>query len=73
MTEEEAKKKWCPMVRYDSDGGTFNRGYVNGWLNDHPHNLNALCNCIASDCMMWVIGDYLSTGGYCGLVHKVRT
>lgn len=68
MTEEEAKKKWCPMIRHISDatGGAFmnNRG-------EHPSHVN----CIASDCMMWKDDysldeqnqEFYKDGGYCGL------
>ena len=74
MTVEEAKKKWCPMIRpiltHDSDG---NRYYTNNRL-----ALKELTNCIASDCMMWrwygygaeVDGKYDSSypiEGCCGL------
>ena len=52
MTEEEAKAKWCPMVRHGGDNSTFNRGGLNV-LNDHKHNQGMLCNCIASGCMWW--------------------
>ncbi len=68
MTEEEAKTKWCPMVRinvalnaaqgvgaFNRDGGDF--------------------DCIASDCMMWrwntrIKIGYKYEGGYCGLGGK---
>lgn len=75
MTEEEAKKKWCPMIRpiltHDSDG---NRYYTNNRL-----ALKELTNCIASDCMMWrwknpeyVKGteEDKQLSGYCGLGGK---
>jgi hypothetical protein len=47
MTEEEAKQKWCPMVRLLSvnDKVNFNRNY-DGEIFNTTH-------CIASDCMMW--------------------
>ena len=55
MTEEEAKTKWCPFVRFtDETDGTYavtNRGDVC----DRSHNQNArdLSRCIGSDCMAW--------------------
>lgn len=68
MTEDEAKTKWCPMVRITATKGyedVDNRGQA---LGDYQ--------CIASDCMMW----RLITGesglpidgerGYCGLGGK---
>ena len=55
MTEDEAKTKWCPMVRHEGDeNGSFNRGNPGDEINDHDKNRGTLCNCIASDCMMWV-------------------
>lgn len=45
MTEEEAKTRWCPMMRdqpwIDDDGKT-----TNARAGDHVH-------CIGSGCMMW--------------------
>lgn len=75
MTEEEAKKKWCPMVRHlsgdqdESDNPCNRVGYGNV-LDDGEWN-----RCIASDCMMWRTGEthpkvkpYVA--GYCGLGGK---
>lgn len=63
MTEDEARTKWCPMVRFGEDDACSNRWTV------YPNLIQ--CRCIASDCMMWrfgpdktVVGDRL---GYCGL------
>ena len=53
MTEQEAKKRWCPMVRFSTgvdDGNASNR-----WLN-YPSP--AECSCIASGCMMWRWSEY---------------
>lgn len=59
MTEEEAKKKWCPFVRLtvgviEGKGGqltpAFNRfGSVETGLTENPVD----CRCIASECMAW--------------------
>jgi hypothetical protein len=66
MTEEEAKKKWCPMANYQSYG------------NRPPFDKGIEIQCIASDCMMWrgiptrdeaENGFYLKDG-YCGLGGK---
>lgn len=72
MTEEEAKQKWCPMVRipYTMDPGAFvhNRdadGYISASL---------AYKCIASDCMMWRWEDEaigMKKHGYCGLAGKL--
>jgi len=77
MTEEEARKKWCPMVRFHvvDDSVEDNK-------NRYKDSESVLC--IASDCMMWrgnVIGthpterdekgNYLEVlDGYCGLGGK---
>ena len=55
MTEAEAKKKWCPNVRYlatfrNDEGkletaGCFNRGGADSGLEK--------ARCIGSDCMAW--------------------
>lgn len=68
MTEEEAKKKWCPFARLGEVGATYNRCGFHAGL-----------NCIASDCMAWVFEYSKPTGtthggkiigGYCGLAGK---
>lgn len=80
MTEDEAKTKWCPFVRYEGDyGGPFNRGGEK----DNPLNIRARgdysCSCIGSACMAWR-EESKNTGtsyrpewtknGYCGLAGK---
>jgi hypothetical protein len=75
MTEAEAKKKWCPMVRItmmDLGVAVDNRGrFAKVTTNTH---------CIASECMMWwwnppsathinPAEEYHKTG-YCGLGGK---
>lgn len=70
MTEEEAKLKWCPMVRVPlAFAGT-------AMANDRSER------CIGSACMMWrwysneMMMPYLNTvvtqarRGYCGLAGK---
>jgi hypothetical protein len=60
MTEEEARKKWCPMVRFNATG-------ANRWtFADCPDDWEAkdrenpdMARCIASDCMMWRWNKYL--------------
>lgn len=63
MTEDEAKKKWCPLVRYkfssESDRPSCNRDiFSKGVMEDGTR-------CIASECMAWRWRvDY--DNGYCG-------
>lgn len=45
MTEEEAKTKWCPMVRFT---------YLSNRSDDPSDGMGALC--IGSACMMWRAG-----------------
>ena len=80
MTEDEARQKWCPMVRLAYDTVSANR-----FVNDPRSGMttpDADCCCIASDCMMFKWDDNYdhggdstadryntanNRGGYCGL------
>jgi translation initiation factor RLI1 len=77
MTEDEAKQKWCPMVRMDKE--TFGNRFEDG--DNVLHN----SNCIGSACMMWrenfePVGvmderglaciEMKNAGGFCGLAGK---
>lgn len=46
MTEDEARGKWCPMVRVPDEGGAS--------VNRHGSGSGDEVRCIASHCMMWV-------------------
>lgn len=50
MTEEQAKKKWCPMVRAGLKGANTYVGinWPSGEVLDQEY-----AKCIGSDCMMW--------------------
>ena len=50
MTEDEAKTKWCPMVRFDNgpEGLGINR------VIDSGSTPQTQIYCIASECMWWV-------------------
>ena len=57
MTEEEARKKWCPMVRFGDGNASGNRFDMHPDATEEEHGtpLNPkACRCIASDCTMWV-------------------
>ena len=70
MTEEEAKTKWCPMVRFGDTGSVSNRR-----MNGGSGGAGEYSRCIASDCMMWKWKWYgmtdkdghKPTDGHCGL------
>jgi hypothetical protein len=82
MTEEEAKTKWCPHVRYM--GSNLQECGANRWKQilpvEEPDALNPVaCRCIGSACMAWRwIGDEFMDAldsskaprGYCGLAGK---
>lgn len=65
MTEDEARKKWCPMVRT----GLVHGMAVNHHIDMEPkgQGVHDETRCIASECMMWrwITGDKIE--GYCGL------
>lgn len=58
-TEEEAKKKWCPMVRIvgvdGKENGVVNRTSYNKCVHvgEREDFIPAGSECIASKCMMW--------------------
>lgn len=75
MTEEEAKKKWCPFGRQPYDTGSHvkaaDQQYVTA--NRPGPSENGWTLCIGSNCMAWRVrlwqGD--PTGhGFCGLAGK---
>jgi hypothetical protein len=81
MTEEEAKTKWCPHVRYaafmrnDSGKieaiGAYNRAADKDGLPVLPGD----ARCIGSACMMWRWSSYYEAPaknelGFCGLSGK---
>lgn len=48
-TEDEAKTKWCPMVRQSA---TFTEGYGLSY-NRSAVEVPPDCRCVGSACMMW--------------------
>lgn len=73
MTEDQAKTKWCPMVRTGLVAGMAVNHHVGGDVKDETR-------CIASECMMWrnftldeVRRDNNSKGGFCGLAGVPRS
>jgi hypothetical protein len=75
MTEDEAKKKWCPLVR--NNPLAPDESYAGVTTRDNKPDYER--NCIASACMMWReadrvedpenYGTYIPTG-YCGLAGE---
>lgn len=66
MTEQEAKTKWCPMVRSSSfsNNAPYAESAVN--RNDAGKTDEQRFSCIASDCMLWEWDGY-EKKGHCGL------
>jgi hypothetical protein len=81
VTEEQAREKWCPFVRFDNEG--CNRHHVQAhrmletgeqvarYSNDNP----VYARCVASECMAWTWKSELDKSvplrtGYCGLAGK---
>lgn len=63
MTEDEAKTKWCPMVRTGLAAGMS----VNRHEADSPGSFDGVhdvTRCLGSGCMMW--REYRGKG-WCGL------
>ena len=80
MTEDQAKTKWCPFVRFGIDSLS---GQLTNRRTDHAKAQNV--NCIGSQCMAWrwimTPDDAMETDGvgrmgggtptgYCGLAGK---
>lgn len=77
MTEDQAKTKWCPMIRTGMVAGMA----VNHHVDTRPDGDGVYHNtrCIASECMMWrwnlepakeeILAIYVesTTDGRCGL------
>ncbi len=77
MTEDEAKKKWCPHA---TDHNRIVTGGKQDLVKDGPGKGVGWNCCIASDCMMWRLeredygdnyGDNIPVNrGYCGLTKR---
>lgn len=68
MTEDEAKTKWCPMVRW-----SHAQGYDDVFTNREANqSFGSGVACIGSACMWWrerseaIPGNHAVIGGYCG-------
>lgn len=71
MTEDEAKKKWCPFSRtgiYVGTGGIA----VNRHVADEPGGREGAFDetrCLGSGCMAWRLRMGNEHYGYCGLAN----
>ena len=70
MTEDEARKRWCPFARsrsmeYATADGDHAMVARIGPGEEHPSTF-----CIASGCMAWRWHRGVPAGGYCGLAGK---
>ena len=75
MTEEEAKTKWCPHVRFVVDNPSYAVSAGNKY-SDGAFSVESCC--MASDCMMWMTQPIrienskselirIEEHGYCGI------
>jgi len=73
MTEEQARKRWCPMARVVEAGDGILHGPFNRYHSGADMGLDGgeAC-CLASDCMAWVErqGYDGRVEGRCGLVNE---
>lgn len=77
MTEDEAKKKWCPFVRFNAPDGATDALIINNRAKRAAPGETTngqMCGCLASKCMAWrwklegsVTETYSTTDGHCGL------
>lgn len=74
LTEDEARRKWCPLARcvtVHADGETMagNQPPRNRLVLKNSDDFKAQGSCIASKCMMWRWNTLPSEGskGCCGL------
>ncbi len=68
MTENEARKKWCPHVRLWQLSGNGGDTAYNRIESEMGTNINPInSRCVASDCMMWRNNEVGDNTGFCGL------
>lgn len=63
MTEDEAKKKWCPFAKVVAFN--FQQAMIPVAIN-RTRGLGEQPTCLASGCMAWTTAE--GRGGHCGLV-----
>ena len=67
VTEDEAKRKWCPkVICSEENGNVFNRCQDTAYLGFEE------TRCISSNCMMWVWeNENQPNKGFCGLINSL--
>lgn len=77
MTKEEAKKKWCPHVRFGTLPPLTPVTSANRWINAQQGALlnPEDCRCIASECMAWRWSEATRTKAYIAdvVAHAQKT
>ncbi len=69
MTEDEARKRWCPMAQVPIQHAHTNNSVVVNMSDNTP-----LAHCIASECMMWrwhQVKFNETDEGHCGLAGQI--
>lgn len=68
MTEDEAKTKWCPMVRItafiDGDNCAWSVNNRGQWIAEEERIPR---ECLSSECALWKQSKYGTENGCCGL------
>lgn len=72
LTEQQARQRWCPMVRVEG----INR--VHNTKLDGYQNADSSFRCIGNECMAWRVSEITYSHGngptehhgYCGLAGK---
>jgi len=85
MTEDEAKLRWCPMVRYyngDDGANSTNRSPEVWSKENHGATSRTNAHCIGSQCMAWrtshtsvtaggtIVTEAEPGHGWCGLAGR---
>ena len=73
VTEDEARKKWCPFARQMSLVEDEVVGRSSSW--NRTSGIQQNPKCIASECMAWTwwgIGGGSDRVGWCGLAQMTR-
>lgn len=73
ITETDASKLWCPLVRHACNGETFNRGENTNYTNTSTVSTYP-CTCIGSKCAGWrwkIEKTNFPAKGFCGFAGPV--